>query len=209
MFTLLPCLSVHWAFKNSKSLNKEINVHPKERSLDLLWVSEVLYCTHKVWRENHTRLHILVGREIIRSKNGFLSPPPPPGGPPKIWKSNFILNRATVRLKKGLLDLRKLIVLLSLRSWVNRQSAPVHGNESQVSLSPKAPSRFSGLIVLSLKTTSTSHQLVCFDSLLEAQGRLVETTGQGKTVPSPRLVLSTPVPLGLQMNVLSLAHPNS
>lgn len=104
MFTLLPCLSVHWAFKNSKSLNKEINVHPKERSLDLLWVSEVLYCTHKVWRENHTRLHIRVGREIIRSKNGFLSGPP--RGSPKIWKSNFILNRATVRLKKGLLDLR-------------------------------------------------------------------------------------------------------
>ena len=79
-------------------------MHPKERSLDLL-VSEVLYCTHKVWRENHTRLHIPVGREIIRSKNGFLSAPPP-GGPPKIWKSNFILDRATVRLKKGLLDLR-------------------------------------------------------------------------------------------------------
>ena len=81
-------------------------MHPKERSLDLL-VSEVLYCTQKVWRENHTRLHIPVGREIIRSKNVFLSPPPPPPrGPPKIWKSNFILDRATVRLKKGLLDLR-------------------------------------------------------------------------------------------------------
>ena len=52
------------------------------------------------WRENHTRLHIRVGREIIRSKKRVSL------GPKQNWKSNFILNRATVRLKKGLLDLR-------------------------------------------------------------------------------------------------------
>ena len=101
MFTLLPLLSVHdWAFKNSKSLNNEINMHPKERSLDLLWVSEVLYCIHKVARKPYTVTH--PGSQVGSSfsqKNGFL-------GPKQNWKSNFILNRTTVRLKKGLLDLR-------------------------------------------------------------------------------------------------------
>lgn len=78
-----------------------------------------MYCMHKVARNCiplHTQLHIRVGREFIREKEKNGS-----HGPKQNWKSNFILKRTTVRLKKGLLDLRNSDVVLLADSIIVSQ----------------------------------------------------------------------------------------
>lgn len=51
---------------------------------------------------------------MVKKKNGS-------HGPKQNWKSNFILKRTTVRLKKGLLDLRNSDVVLLADSIIVSQ----------------------------------------------------------------------------------------